>query len=169
MLHLPMEPEEYPRINPGPGALLIDMTPDQLIGQLRLDLDQIPGAVGVNNHMGSRLTQDADRMNQIFSVLKKRGLFFIDSRTTEKTISRQSARLLCVPFAQRDVFIDHVQEPASIQRQLEALVRRAEAQGQAVGIAHPHTVTLEVLRERLPSIRQRLDLVPASAVVRTLS
>ena len=169
MLHLPMEPEEFPRIDPGPGALLVAMTPDQLIGQLRRDLEEVPGAVGVNNHMGSRLTQDSDRLNQIFSVLKQRGLFFVDSRTTEKTLGHQSARLLRVPFAQRDVFIDHVQEPAFIRRQLDKLVRSAEANGQVVGIGHPHPATIEALREWLPAIRQRVDLVPVAAIVHTLS
>ncbi len=168
MVHLPMEPEEYPRVNPGPGALLADMTPNQIIDQVRRDIEEVPGAVGVNNHMGSRLTQDGDRMNQIFSVLKKRGLFFVDSRTTGKTIAYQSARLLKVPFAQRDVFIDHVQQKDLIQKQLDELVRQAEKHGQAIGIAHPHPETLEVLRERLPAIRQRVELVPASQMVRTL-
>jgi len=169
MLHLPMEPEEYPRVDPGPGALLTGMTPDELIGQLRKDLQDVPGAVGVNNHMGSRLTQDSTRLNQVFSVLKERGLFFIDSRTTDKTLGYQSARLLQVPFAQRDVFLDHRQEADAIRRQLETLVRRAERNGQAVGIGHPHRVTFEVLREFLPEMRRRVDLVPAASLVRTLS
>jgi len=168
MLHLPMEPEEYPRVQPGPGALLATMTPDELLIQLRRNLQDVPAAVGVNNHMGSRLSQDSARLNQIFSVLKERGLFFIDSRTTDKTLAHQSARLLQVPFAQRDVFLDHHQDATFIRHQIEALIDRAEENGQAVGIGHPHPVTLEVLRERLPAIRQRVDLVPASAVVRTL-
>lgn len=169
MLHMPMEPEEYPAVNPGRGALMADMTPDQLIGGLRAALADVPGAVGVNNHMGSRLTRDADRMNQIFSVLKQRGLFFIDSRTTSETRSYQAARLLKVPFAERDVFLDHLQDPAAIRRQFDKLVRRAEQQGRAVGIGHPHPVTLEVLRQRLPELRRQVDLVPAGRVVRTLS
>jgi polysaccharide deacetylase 2 family uncharacterized protein YibQ len=166
MLHLPMEPEEYPRVDPGPGALLTSMSPDELLAQLREDLQDVPTAIGVNNHMGSRLTQDADRLNQVFSVLRERGLFFIDSRTTDKTRGYQSARLLNVPFAQRDVFLDHRQEPEFIRRQIEVLIRRAEENGQAVGIGHPHPVTLEVLREQLPQMRRRVDLVPASSLVR---
>jgi polysaccharide deacetylase 2 family uncharacterized protein YibQ len=168
MLHLPMEPEEYPRVDPGPGALLTQMTPNRLLDQLRLNLEQVPEAVGVNNHMGSRLTQDSDRMNQVFSVLKERGLFFVDSRTTGKSLAYQSARLLNVPFAQRDVFLDHVQDPDFVRRQLDELVRQAEKHGEAIGIGHPHPVTLEVLRERLPAIRQRVELVPASEMARPL-
>jgi len=81
MLHLPMEPNEYPKVNPGPGALLTSMTPDQLIRQLALNIAAVPGVKGVNNHMGSRMTTVSTQMNQVFSILKKRGLFFIDSRT----------------------------------------------------------------------------------------
>lgn len=169
MLHLPMEPEEYPHVDPGPGALLARMNPDELIAQLRRDLAQVPEAVGVNNHMGSRLTRESAHLNQIFSVLKERGLFFIDSRTTSRSIGYQSARLLKVPFAQRDVFLDHRQDPDFVQRQIKELLRRAEKNGQALGIGHPHRVTLEVLREMLPEIRRRVDLVPAATLVRTLS
>jgi len=76
LLHLPMEPLEYPKVNPGPGALLTAMSPDELIRQLNDNLDSIPYAVGVNNHMGSKMTAKSDRMNQVFSVLKQRKLFF---------------------------------------------------------------------------------------------
>jgi polysaccharide deacetylase 2 family uncharacterized protein YibQ len=67
MLHLPMEPKEFPDINPGPGALLSQMTPDELIGQLNDNLDRITGLKGVNNHMGSGLSTSPEQMRQIFS------------------------------------------------------------------------------------------------------
>jgi len=102
MLHLPMEPAEYPNVNPGPGTLLTSMSPDQLISQLEKNLAAIPAIRGVNNHMGSKMTAQSNQMNQIFSVLKKRGLYFIDSRTTAETLGRPSARLFQVPFAERD-------------------------------------------------------------------
>jgi hypothetical protein len=77
MLHLPMEPVEYPEVNPGPGTLLSSMTPDELINQLEENLNTMPSVKGVNNHMGSKLTAESTQMYQIFSVLKHRGLFFI--------------------------------------------------------------------------------------------
>ncbi len=165
MLHLPMEPNEYPRVNPGPGALLSAMTPDELIGQLNRNLDDVPLAKGVNNHMGSRLTGSSFQMNQIFSILKKRQLFFIDSRTTTKTVARQSARLLQVPFSQRDIFLDHIQERAFVEKQIRALIRTAKKHGEAVGIGHPYEITLEVLQEMLPEIKKQVDVVPASRIV----
>lgn len=165
MLHLPMEPEEFPAVNPGPGALLIQMSPDELIGQLNTNLDLFPGLKGVNNHMGSGISKSPERMRQIFSILKKRGLYYIDSRTTAETVARPSAQLLKLPFAERDIFIDHFEEEAFIRRQLKKLVQRAQQQGYAVGIAHPHGVTHRLLSEYLPQLKQKVELVPASMVV----
>lgn len=169
MLHLPMEPDEYPDVDPGPGKLLTGMTPDQLIAQLRQDLGSVPYIRGVNNHMGSKLTTYADQMNQIFTILKKRGLFFIDSRTTAKTVCRSAARLLQVPFAQRNVFLDNRQNAASIRSQLKKLVRYARRHGQAVGIGHPHGVTYRVLKAQLPKIAKQVHLVTAAQIVHVIS
>jgi polysaccharide deacetylase 2 family uncharacterized protein YibQ len=165
MLHLPMEPSEFPATNPGPGALLLQMSPDQLIEQLNVDLDLIPGVKGVNNHMGSALSQSSVHMRQIFSVLKKRGLYYIDSRTTAKTVARPSARKLQLPFAERDIFIDHFENERFISGQLGRLVERAKRQGFAVGIAHPHPITHKVLSQFMPVLKQQVELVPASMVV----
>jgi polysaccharide deacetylase 2 family uncharacterized protein YibQ len=160
-----MEPNEYPGVNPGPGALLSAKTPDELIDQLNRDLDDVPLAKGVNNHMGSRLTSSSFQMNQVFSILKKRQLFFIDSRTTVETVARQLARLLQVPFSQRDIFLDHVQERAFVEKQILALIKAAKQHGEAVGIGHPYEVTFEVLQEMLPKIKKQVDIVPASRIV----
>ena len=165
MLHLPMEPNEFPEINPGPGALLTQMSPDEFIGQLNSNLDLIPGLKGVNNHMGSGISKSPEHMRQIFSVLKKRGLYYIDSRTTAETVARPSARLLKLPFAERDIFIDHVEDEKFIRSQLKILIQRAQEQGYAVGIGHPHEVTHRVLTEYLSLLKEKVALVPASMVV----
>ena len=168
MLHLPMEPVEYPAINPGPGTLLTSMTPDQLIRQLKSNLKAVPYIKGVNNHMGSKMTAESSQMYQIFSILKKRDLFFIDSRTTAQTLCKPSARLFQIPFAQRDVFLDHQQDPQFIRKQIRGLIQIARYRGYAVGIGHPHVITYEVLREMLPNLRKEVQLVPASEIVHIL-
>lgn len=168
MLHLPMEPNEYPDVDPGPGALYTAMTPDERILQLKADLDSVPNIRGVNNHMGSKMTTLSDQMNQIFTVLKKRGLFFVDSRTTAASQCRSSARLFKLPFAERDVFLDHTQTKDAIRHQIEQLINTAEIYGKAVGIAHPHDITYEVFKEALPALKNRVDLVPASEIVEVL-
>jgi polysaccharide deacetylase 2 family uncharacterized protein YibQ len=165
LLHLPMEPKEFPDIQPGRGALLVSMTPDELIRQLEKNLDAVPDIKGVNNHMGSRMTERSTQMYQIFSTLKKRGLFFIDSRTTSESLCRPSARLLQVPYAQRDVFLDHVTDETEIRRQIQRLVTLARRQGSAIGIGHPHLATYTVLAEQLPMLKKNVKLVPASRLV----
>ena len=168
MLHLPMEPYEYPRIKPGPGTLLVSMTPDELLAQLKKNLDDIPHIKGVNNHMGSKMTALDAQMNQIFTIIKKRNLYFIDSRTTKETLGRQSARLLRVPFAERDIFLDHVQTPEFIRKQINRLVQMAYKQGEAVGIGHPHILTYRILKETLADLKSKVRFVPASEVVHIL-
>jgi polysaccharide deacetylase 2 family uncharacterized protein YibQ len=165
MLHLPMEPMEYPKISPGPGALLVEMTPDELLTQLEANLASIPHVSGVNNHMGSRLTTLAPQMRQIFSRLKTRGLYYVDSRTTKDTVGRQSAERLHLDFAERDIFIDHHEDADFIRGQLRQLVKRAYDQGYAIGIAHPHPLTLELIQAELPTLTDKVKLVPVSKVV----
>ncbi|MBW1892442.1 MAG: divergent polysaccharide deacetylase family protein [Deltaproteobacteria bacterium] len=165
MLHLPMEPVEYPAIKPGPGALLSSMTTDQMIRQLEEDIDAVPFISGVNNHMGSKITAISTRMYQVFSILKKKDLYFVDSRTTKDTLCRSSARLLKIKFAERDVFLDNIRDPEAIRKQINRLVRRACANGEAVGIAHPYKITYTILKEELLNIQKKACLVPVSEVV----
>jgi hypothetical protein len=144
------------------------MSPDELINQLDQNLDTLPGVKGINNHMGSRLTAESTQMYQIFSILKKRGLFFIDSRTTAESLCEPSARLFQVPFARRDVFIDHYLKADFIRSQIKELIRIAKKNGEAVGIMHPHSTTLKILQEMLPDLKGQVHLVPASKVVHPL-
>ena len=165
MLHLPMEPVQYPEINPGPGAILASMSPDVLIESLRKDIDAIPHARGVNNHMGSRITTLSPQMRQIFTILKQRDMFFIDSLTSRDSLCRQSARLFHLPFAQRDVFLDNIQDVSYIKKQLRQLVSVAKKHGSAVGIGHPYKATFDTLKQEVPRIRKQVRIVPASALV----
>lgn len=165
MLHLPMEPEEYPEIDPGNSAILADMSPNRLLGQLKTNLDAVPYIEGVNNHMGSRITAMEDKMNQIFTILKKRELFFIDSITSNRSSCESSAKLLNLKFAKRDVFLDNIQRQDYIAGQLEELVKKAESRGHAIGIAHPYDATVETLAMRIYWLKERVELVPASSLV----
>ncbi|MBU0973190.1 MAG: divergent polysaccharide deacetylase family protein, partial [Proteobacteria bacterium] len=168
MLHLPMEPVEYPEVNPGPGALLSSMTPDKLLEQLRKNIIEVPGVVGVNNHMGSKLTADSDKMNQIFTILKKQDLFFIDSRTSPVSRGQESARLFKLRFAQRDIFLDNSQNIPYISGQFGRLIKIAQKHGIAIGIGHPYKSTLEALKIELPKLNGRIRIVPASHAVTVL-
>jgi polysaccharide deacetylase 2 family uncharacterized protein YibQ len=166
MLHLPMEPEGYPQVNPGPGTLLTTMTPAEFTRQLQRDLDAVAHIRGVNNHMGSKMSADAACMNRIFDALAAKELYFIDSRSTASTVCRQVACRRRLPFAERDIFLDHDTDVAFMAEQLRRLVEVARRQGAAVAIAHPHQETLLFMRQHLPQLRQKVQLVSASAVVR---
>ncbi len=165
LLHLPMEPLEYPDIDPGDGTLLCSMDPDELLDQLRKDLDAVPFVAGINNHMGSRLTQDSAKMRQVFTILKRRNLFFVDSLTNPGSRCAQAAKLLQVKFAERNVFLDHAQDPYAIRFQIKRLLTIAKTKGRAIGIAHPYPVTLQVLREELPNIEREVNIVRVSQFV----
>lgn len=165
LLHLPMEPMEYPKVDPGPGALLSTMTPDELLYHLRENLDAIPHAAGVNNHMGSKMTTLSPQMKQIFTVLKQRNLFFIDSLTSKESLCRPCAKLLQVPFAQRDVFLDNVQDQDYIKKQLDILLDIAVRHGTAIGIGHPYKATFLTLKSEMPRLKKKVRIIPASALV----
>ena len=165
LLHLPMEPEEYPEINPGDGALLSSMSSEELQSTLKQNLNAVPYVVGVNNHMGSRLTQDEKKMRQVFTILKKRNLFFVDSYTSDRSSCEKAARRLGLKFARRRVFLDHEQDTHAIRFQIKRLISLANKKGKAIGIGHPHPVTLQVLKEDLQRIKSQVNIVPVSQIV----
>lgn len=166
LLHLPMEPLKYPAIDSGPGTLFSSMSPDELIKQLEINLDAVPFIIGVNNHMGSKITTNAPQIYQVFSILKKRGLFFIDSRTTNKSVCKPSARLFKIPFAERSVFLDNNQNKEAVKKQLLRLLKIAMRDGIAVGIGHPYKITYEVLETELPDFSKKVNLVPISHIIK---
>jgi len=167
LLHLPMEPRNILRNHPGPGVLLTSMTGPDLRKTMEEDLDFVPEAVGVNNHMGSKFTADTAGMREVFSVLRERGLFFVDSRTTSHTLGTRLAREAGVPRAERDVFLDNRRDATYIDGQIETLVRIAGKTGSAIAIGHPYPETLAALRRALPGLRERgIEVVPVSDLTR---
>ena len=166
LLHLPMEPTGYPEVNPGVGALLVEMTDVELVQTLRKNLDAFPYVKGVNNHMGSKFCEYERKLRPVMLELNTRGLFFLDSRTTSKTKAYTVAQELHVPSAERNVFLDNIQNPRAIRAQLNRLTELARLRGGAIGIAHPHEVTLEVLRREVPKLSGKgVELVPVSQLV----
>lgn len=159
LVHLPMEPLS-PAADSGPGALRTDMALEPLLRLLRQDIEAVPGAMGVNNHMGSRFTANRGAMELVLAEVKRRGLFFVDSRTTSGTVAYETARSLGVPAIERFVFLDHDPRPEAVRRELNRLVRLAQERGQALAIGHPLSVTLRVLYEELPRLQKEVRVVP---------
>ncbi len=167
LLHQPMEPREEGGKNPGEGVLLTSMTAEALRAKVRANLAAVPGAVGVNNHMGSQFTTDAAGLGALMAEIKEHGLFWLDSRTTSGTRGVEVAHAAGVPALERDVFIDAEVNVDFIRRQVHKLIETARVHGTAVGIGHPHPETIAVLRElRAELLASGVTLVPVSALVR---
>jgi polysaccharide deacetylase 2 family uncharacterized protein YibQ len=166
LLHLPMEPKGHPEVNAGEGVLLVAMNDGVLLERLRENLAALPFVAGINNHMGSRFSEDEDKMRVVLGEIKQRGLFFVDSRTSAESRGYGLAVQMGIPAAERDAFLDNIQSPQAIGSELRRLAQLARLKGKAVGIAHPHEVTLEVLRQVLPQLHQEgIELVPVSQVL----
>lgn len=167
LLHLPMEPREYPRMKPGPGVVLRSHSDEEIVRTLESDLDTVPGAAGVNNHMGSAATADPRVMRAVVRVLAKRGLFFVDSRTTGSTVGQETAREENVRAVSRRVFLDDDATEPAVTKAFGELVAHARAEGFAVGIGHPYAPTLAVLERELPTLESRgVKLVPVGDLAR---
>lgn len=166
MLHLPMQ-----TIGDRPldrGGLTMDMTRQEFLRTLQQDIDAVPHASGVNNHMGSLLTQHAGDMLWLMRAIRRHGgLFFLDSRTTAQTVAMQMALETHVPTMKRDVFLDDERSPEAIRAQFERLIRLAKIHGTALAIGHPYAQTLQVLEELLPTLSARgVRLVPVAEMIR---
>jgi uncharacterized protein len=165
MLHLPMqavanERPEAQELRPGMHATEVSA----LVGQF---LQNVPGAVGVNNHQGSQATADPALMEELMPVLREHQLFYVDSRTTVATVAYDTAESFGVRSAFRNVpFLDDVAEVGAVRRQLALALRGTREKGEAVAIGHPHPATLQALREVLPRTQaQGVRLVFASELV----
>jgi polysaccharide deacetylase 2 family uncharacterized protein YibQ len=166
LLHLPMQPREYPAVNPGTGSLLLSMDREGIQAELASQLDFLPGCVGVSSHMGSLFTEQEEPMGWVLSVVGERRLFFVDSLTTPDSVARGVARSLGVPFVRRTHFLDVERTEGAIIRQLCRLVDAAVEQGGAIGIAHPSAETLGALPKALPAFAEkRVKIVPVSQMV----
>jgi polysaccharide deacetylase 2 family uncharacterized protein YibQ len=165
LLHAPMQPQGNE--NPGPHALTLDLAPDEVRRRVAGYLALLPDAVGLNNHMGSQFTRDRRAMAPVIAELKERGLLFLDSRTSGSSVAADAAREGGVPYAVRDVFLDNELDADYVTARLAELEAAARRQRAAVGIGHPHDVTLDALERWLKELPARgFALAPISTIVR---
>lgn len=158
LVHVPMEPHGAKSY--APEQLETGMTDSAIRSLSARFLDDVPSAVGANNHTGSKFTEDAGRMDLFLHVLKERGLFFLDSRTSASSRGADRARALGIETFSRDVFLDHDISVSAISRQLDKAVEIARERGFAIAIGHPHRETLDVIRRRLPELSGQVRIVP---------
>lgn len=165
LVHIPMEPKGT--ADPGPRALRVNQSADEIRANLIWDLDRFTGYVGVNNHMGSKFTADAQAMRPVMEELKSRGLMFLDSRTGPDTQAANIARDVGVPVLSRDVFLDNDDEGAKVEAQFSRLEKLARKNGTAIAIGHPHPETLAILEKWIPLAKARgFTLVPLTAIMK---
>ena len=170
ILHLPMEPqaegEGSEGVLPEPIELRVGMSAGEVSSDLDGMLETVPHAVGVNNHQGSRATSDPTLMHELMPLLRERGLFFIDSRTTAQTVAYDTAKASGVRAASRKVFLDDTQTRQAVLAQLEVAARDVLRDGPAIAIGHPHPATISALSQGVPALENRgIRLVLASDLV----
>ncbi|AOY90382.1 hypothetical protein BKP64_18725 [Marinobacter salinus] len=153
MLHAPMANTR--NFGLGPGGLTPDMDEQSMVTTLRRALQSIPHVQGVNNHMGSLLTQQLQPMDWVMKELNRYPVYFVDSRTIASSIASDVATAYKIPNLKRDVFLDHQQTEEYVDKQFKLLIQRAKENGSAVAIGHPHKVTVDYLEKHLPLLDQQ--------------
>ncbi|HEX9021541.1 MAG TPA: divergent polysaccharide deacetylase family protein [Nitrospirota bacterium] len=166
LLHLPMEPKNK-SIKASPGTLRSDMTPMDFLNTISDDIASIPGAIGVNNHEGSALTENKEAMKFLMAELKARNLLFLDSLTSPKSVAYATAREFGLKTGKRDVFLDNESDnPGYIRKQLDELADTARQRGAAIGIGHPHPDTVNELRKWITETGHGdIEIVPVSRLI----
>ncbi|MBF8286920.1 MAG: hypothetical protein HW381_28 [Candidatus Rokubacteria bacterium] len=167
ILDLPMEPYRFPEVDPGPGALLMAMGPQELQAQVGAHLASVPGAVGVTNHMGSRMTEDRTRMRTVLEVLAGRRLFLVDGLASNLSVAYDEAKALGLRAGRRQIVVDHAAGEAGDRVRWDEVAWWAERRGEVIVIAHGHPLTARLLREYVPRWEARgIRLVPVSQLAR---
>jgi hypothetical protein len=170
LLHLPMEPEADSEQSPGARAVRVDMGDAEIVELSEEFLDGLHGVSGVNNHMGSLATQHAGVLRPVMKVLARRGMFFLDSMTTSRSVALRVAREYGVPATRNDLFLDvDTEDPDLVEARLWELVERARRTGHAVGIGHVNEATATALERVLPRLDPGdVQLVPLADLVHGL-
>lgn len=169
IVHMPMEPKKGKKEWLGPGAITTDLSDAEIRKRVEAAIDNVPHAVGMNNHMGSKATADERVMRIVLAVCKERGLFFLDSRTTFKTVVPKIAAELKVPLLSNHVFLDDVYSVAHISKQIGLLRKHLEQHEDCVAIGHvgpPGKKTAAVLQQSSSSLRENAVIVKLSELIR---
>ncbi len=151
ILHQPLEPEN-PNVEPGPGLIKVDMSPEQIQEILEQNLATVPGVIGMNNHMGSRATRDKKIIDVLAQKLKEKNLFFLDSLTHSESIAHEVTVSLGVPTTKRDVFLDNEDVYEKVLERIKETADVAKQNGKAIAIGHIRKNTLDAIKESIPKL-----------------
>jgi len=153
IIHMPMESHA---ITEGEESFILreNLSEIEIKNRVNKAFEQIPQAVGMNNHQGSKATESRWLMRILGTNLRQKSKYFVDSRTTKETLAEETMLLLNVPTASRKVFIDNSDSPIDINRQIDQLVTFSKKQGSVLGIGHVKKNTLTVLQKRIPELQE---------------
>ncbi len=166
LLHLPMEPSNKAEMSEGKNTVLVGMSSDQKVANVKKALDSLPGVVGVNNHQGSRATSDKETMETVLKVLKSRKLFFVDSRTSSTSVAKEEAKRLGVFTARNDIFLDNSTDVEQIRMQIYKAMELAEKHGDAVAICHARPNTARCWKQYLEEFKESgINFVPITELL----
>jgi len=166
IIHLPMQPKDPANHHPRDQFVLNDSSPAEIAALIRNAQTVVPYACGLNNHMGSLITSNPQAMRQVLELIKKAGLFFVDSKTTSETVGFDLAKEIKIKTIIRDVFLDDEQNYSYSSGQIKRLVDQAKKNGRALAIGHPFASTLAALRDSIPWLKQqKVEIVFVSALL----
>lgn len=168
IVHLPMEPKNGKRSWLGPGAIMTDLSDEEIRRRVEAAIDDVPHAIGMNNHMGSKATSDERVMRVVLQVCKERGLFFLDSRTSYRTVVPKVAAELGVQALHNNVFLDDVYTPHHVSRQIREVKKFLRHHERCVVIGHvgpPGMITSGLLRDAIPGLLKEATFIPVSGML----
>lgn len=161
MLHLPMEPVDRSAMSEGSSTICTDMSKDKILELTRKAINSLPGVSGVNNHQGSKATADSATMTTVLQELRNQDLFFVDSRTSSKSVARDKAVAMGVPTARNDIFLDNSSDVQAIRKQIYKAMDIAEKNGSAIAICHARPNTAKAWSMYVEEIKNTgIELVP---------
>ncbi|ART75941.1 hypothetical protein B4U37_07820 [Sutcliffiella horikoshii] len=168
ILHLPMEPLKGKSSWLGPGAITSNLTDKEIYKRVNDAIDSVPYAVGINNHMGSKITADKRIMRIILGICKERNLYYLDSKTTKKSVVAELATELGVPFLENELFFDEVYSTNHIVKQTNHLIKKTEVDDSIIAIGHVGVVgekTAGVLKQYIPKLQEKAEIVTLSNIL----
>jgi len=155
IMHLPLEPEAYPKIDPGKAALFIKMSDEEIRRKFAKDLATVPGVAGVSNHMGSRFSADPQKMKVLLELVKTQGLYYFDSYTTPRSQAGAVAKIVDIPFRVNGLFVDLEDTPEFMSKQFDLIIKKFEHVDEFIAIGHIQKKSLPaVLRDYIPKFKK---------------
>lgn len=166
LLHLPMEPVDYPKNDPGEGSIFLSMSDEEVADQVAMNIEAVPHIIGVNNHMGSKFSENREKMRVVLNTVREKELFFLDSRTSPKTTGFSLAKEIGIRALDRNVFLDNDQAVEYTLTKIEELIKIAKKNGSAVAIGHPHPTTIAALEKMIERFESEgVEVVPISSLL----